>query len=80
MKSGKEKFQFRLKKDRSKKAERASKRRGTASIAAYSIIWVTVRRRRKDQIISSTVNIDISRQNALSKWKSWATPILLRKA
>jgi hypothetical protein len=33
MKSGKEKFQFRL-----KKAERASKRRGTASIAAYSII------------------------------------------
>jgi len=49
MKSGKEKFQFRLKKG-------------------------------KDQIISSTVNIDISRQNALSKWKSWATPILLRKA
>jgi len=41
------------------KAERASKRRGTASIAAPIISVKTVRRRRRDQSVSSTVSVDL---------------------
>jgi len=41
------------------KAERASKRRGTAPIAAPIISVKTVRRRRRDQSISSTVSVDL---------------------